>query len=57
MVVISQRRILQVEKDTLVTKKIVFLFTPTVKLFGVEMCVAEMRQVSKISPLKNQMIR
>ncbi len=48
MLVASCGHISQVQKDVSVTTKEIFLFAPTVNLFGAEIRVAEMRQASKI---------
>ncbi len=45
MTVIYQRRVSQLQKDvSLATEENIFLFTTTAKLFGAEICVAEIRQ-------------
>ncbi len=49
MPTVSQRHISQVKKAvTINTKENIFLFSPTVHLFGAEMCVAEMRKALRI---------
>jgi len=53
MLVASQLNVSQVKKVVLIYyRRKYFLHTPTVYLFGAEMSVAEMQNVSKISPAR-----